>query len=138
MRDSASYIVTLIFDPSFGDRLAELPSGAPVWIVESLVNCAAVQRAWATQPSSAHLDGVTIFRGEENDAVASCKGILSEIELHHGTNSRQPPYSGIEVIGVELTSELKEALAEYGLARFTPRVDGFLAINSHPMPSVLP
>jgi hypothetical protein len=134
MSDSAPYIVTLVVDPNFGDRLAELPSGAPVWIIESPANRAAAQRAWAALPTATHLDGVTIFRGEESNALANCKGVLSAIEIHHGVHSHVPPYSGLDVIGVELTPELSAALAEYGMTELTPRTDGFRA--SHEQPTV--
>jgi hypothetical protein len=132
MSDSAPYIVTLVVDPAFGDRLAELPRGAPVWIVESPTNRAAVQRAWAALPTATHLDGVTIFRGEESDAVASCLDVLSQIDLHHGAHSHVPPYSGLDVIGAELAPELRAALAKYGMTELTPRTDGFRASRKQP------
>ena len=134
MSDSSPYIVTLVVDPAFGDRLAELPSGTPVWIVESPANRAAVQRAWTAVPSATHPNGVTIFRGAQGDPVASCKGVLSEIDLHHGVHSHVPPYSGLEVIGAEITPELSAALAEYGMTELAPRAGGFRA--SHQQPTV--
>jgi hypothetical protein len=133
MSNAEPYIVTVVVDPAFGDRLAELPSTVPVWIIESPANRAAVQRAWAGRSSSStHLDGVTIFRGEENDAAASCKGVLSDIDLHHGAYSHVPPFTGLEVIGAELTPELSAALAEYGLTQLTPRANGFRASKAEP------
>ena len=134
MSTSEPYLVTLVVDPLFGERLAELASGGPVWIIEVPANRAAAQRAWEALPTATYLDGVTIFRGNENDAVASCKGILSEIDLHHGAHSHVPPYSGLEVIGAELTPELRAALGEYGMTDLTPRTGGFRA--SHEQPTV--
>ena len=127
MSDSEPYIVTLVVDPAFGDQLEELPPGRPVWIIESPANRAAVQRVWATLPTATHVDGVTIFRAEGSDAVASCQGILSQIDLHHGLHSHVPPYSGLEVIGAELTPDLSAALAGYGMTKLTPRTGGFRA-----------
>jgi hypothetical protein len=40
------YTVYVVVDPNFGERLASLPIGIPVWIVDTPSNKPVAQRLW--------------------------------------------------------------------------------------------
>jgi hypothetical protein len=40
------------------------------------------------------------------------------IELHHGSQSADPPYTALEVIGTPLTLKAKNGFSEYGFNEF--------------------
>ncbi len=124
----SQYIVAVVLETEFGDRLCELAARMPVWIVDTPVNRSAAEQHWAGHPMSTHLDGVTTFTVDlAGTAEAWLVGILADVDLHHGYYSHDPAYSAIEIYGASLTPEVREALAEYGLMAFAERSGGFVA-----------
>lgn len=131
---SSLYVVTVIVDPDFGDRLAALPPGAPAWIADTPANRSAAQRCWAEAPAAGQAEGVTTFRVEDGALPSAwCEAILPEVDLHHGAYSHTPPYAALDVLGADATPELRAALAAFGLTHLEPITGGFRA--SHAMPS---
>jgi hypothetical protein len=49
--------------------------------------------------------------------------ILETVEDHHGEFHHEPPWSEIDVFGVELTDELEKAFGDLGVTEFE-RVEG--------------
>jgi len=121
-------------DREFGERLAELERGVPIWIVNSPTNKPAVQRLWHEHPEQSHLTGITTFN---NRRSASPDEMLSDeldtIDLHHGAHSADPPYTVVEVLGTPLTARAKSALSFYGFNEFRENLLGFTTIR--PLPS---
>lgn len=89
------YRVFVVLDRDYGQRLAELAETGPVWIVDTPANRSVAQEIWAARPNRSHLDGVTTFKAPKD---ASSEDILIDeldtIDLHHGTHSASPPYTG--------------------------------------------
>jgi hypothetical protein len=125
------YRVYIIVDPDFGEKLAQLERGAPVWIVDSPTNKPVVQRFWNEHPNESHLTGITAFHNWDSLSPEDMLlRKLDTIELHHGPYSANPAYSVIEVLGTQLTSTAKNGLAEYGFDVFHITSTGFVAIRS--------
>lgn len=128
---SDPYIVAVVLDPDFGDRLRDLPAGMPVWIVDTPANRAAAETVWASRPGLKHGDGVTTFRIDRGLAPESwLTDVLPIVALHHGEYSHVPPYTGIEVFGAAVTPVVREALDQFGIGNVTERSGGFLATRS--------
>jgi hypothetical protein len=127
------YKVSVVVDREFGEQLARLTPGAPVWIVDTPINKPVAQRLWREQPQNDSLTGITTFdfsnSASPEDIVAS---MLGAIDLHHGHYSADPPYTVIEVFGARLTDKLKAELSEYGFSEFEPGSTGFRAIRPLP------
>jgi hypothetical protein len=122
------YKVYVVVDRDFGERLDMLERGVPVWIVDTPANNVAVQRAWQRLPDANHLTGVTTF--SDIGAATASELLLAEIDtidLHHGANSADPPYTVLEVIGAPLTGEIKDGLSVYGFDEFRESATGFTA-----------
>jgi hypothetical protein len=51
--------VRVVVDAGFGERLAQLPPGEPVWVVDSAANAPVAKRLWAARPGE---NGITTFR----------------------------------------------------------------------------
>jgi hypothetical protein len=122
------YKVYIIVEREFGEKLAELERGVPVWIVDTPTNKPVAQRFWNEHPDEDHLTGITTF----NDLSSLSTGEmlldqLETIELHHGSHSANPPYTVIQVFGTQLTPNVKSALAEYGFNSFRTTPAGFTA-----------
>jgi hypothetical protein len=127
---SDSYIVAVVLDPTFGDRLRDLPVGTPVWIADTPVNRAAAEALWVSRPELTHLDGVTTFRIDPGSGPEVWLAeVLPDLDLHHGEYSHVPPYAGIEVFGAGATPVVREALGQLGIGNITERPGGFLATS---------
>lgn len=123
-----------MLDREFGDRLSELAQAGPVWIVDTPLNRAAVQKIWAVHPNRSHLGGVTGFKtGDDSSPEDSLIDELGTLDLHHGTYSADPPYTVLEVIGAEMIDRVKTALSKFGFTEFQATAEGFRAVC--PLPS---
>jgi hypothetical protein len=103
--------VAIVFDPAFGDRLAALVMRTPVWIVESNPNRAAVSEAWNRASDWPHIS-VTVFRPPDD-----LEHLLSQI----GHPQR------LDVIGLPLTDDAREALHAAGFTKIAETSEGFRA-----------
>jgi hypothetical protein len=127
------YSVTVILDATYGDSLLALPVGTPVWIVDSPPNRTAAQRVWAQRTSGSHLDGITTFKTREGASVEQMLlGKLDSIDLHHGTYSAEPLYTVLEVIGADVTEQIKSAMSAFGFTEFETTALGFRAVRPLP------
>jgi len=103
--------VAIVFDAGFGDRLSGLVMRMPVWIVESAANRPAVSEAWNRATEWPHIS-VTVFRPPDD-----LKHLLSQI----GHPQR------VDVIGLPLSDDAREALHAAGFTKISETADGFRA-----------
>jgi hypothetical protein len=103
--------VAIVFDREFGDRLAALVMRTPVWIVESSANRSAVSEAWNRANDWPQIS-VTVFRPPDD-----LKHLLSQI----GRPQR------VDVIGLPLTDDAREALSAAGFTKIAETSEGFRA-----------
>jgi hypothetical protein len=109
--------VAIVVDPEFGFRLAELAVRMPVWVIDTPANRSATERIWAAATRPTAEGGVTIFRADLSEPPDErVVAILSDVELHHGEYSHDPPLNALEIHGVALTRTLRAALAEMGFS----------------------
>jgi hypothetical protein len=112
-------MVAIILDPAFGDRVEQVLAGQPVWICHSALNRLATEAIWAAKPLPS--DELTIFNTSPSDTPESnFISILGTIDEHH------PNWTTLEVIGVQLTEEVKLALTDVVDGRFSTIANGFL------------
>ena len=131
---AAPYKVYVVVDREFGEQLADLEQGAPVWIVDTPTNKPVAQRLWKGRTGKDHLSGITTF--EVPNALSPEDMLFAElntIDLHHGPHSADPPYTVIEVVGAPLTTRAKAALSEYGFNEFHAKPKGFTARRLVPL-----
>ncbi|HTS12932.1 MAG TPA: hypothetical protein VMH00_12500 [Candidatus Limnocylindrales bacterium] len=122
--------VCVVVDRNFGERLAGLPRGVPVWIVDTPSNKPVAQRLWKERPDENHLTGITTFDDMEASSPEELLiAKLDSIDLHHGAHSADPPYAVLEVLGTRLTDRAKHALAAYGFDEFHEDPSGFRAMR---------
>jgi hypothetical protein len=114
-------------DPSFGNRLADLPIGEPAWVVGSRCNRPIIQQLWRERHADSHLTGITQFDPHGATAEEILLNELDTIDLHHGRYSSDPPWSAAIVYGATPTADLAQAFATIGFATLTPTADGFIA-----------
>jgi len=103
--------VTIVFDPEFGDRLAPLVMRMPVWIAESGANRPAVAEAW-TRATEWPQISVTVFRPTD--------------ELRHLLSQIGHPRR-VDVVGLSLTDDAREALYAVGFTNLAATGEGFRA-----------
>jgi len=121
------YVIAVVLDVNFGERLFQFANGMPVWIVDTSANRAAAEKQWARTPAAPHTDGVTTFKVDLNlPAQAWLADVLPMVDLHHGGHSHVP-YDALEVIGIEPDQAVRHALAEYGLTEIRENLTGFTA-----------
>jgi hypothetical protein len=128
------YKVIVVLDPDFGERLADLPPGVPVWIVDTVINRLVAHRLSKERPPKSHLDGITTFRG--GSASTPEQRLIDEfsmIDLHHGPYSADPPYSELEIYGVSATPVVRSALEHIGFEVTASTDTGFQAVRRTPI-----
>src|SRR3954463_12317750 len=98
-KSASAYLVHIVVDPAFGERLATVPVGEPVWIIESALNTPVAHRLWAERPKD-YRDGITTSVADADSVPESeLIRILDTVDEHHGEYSAEPPYSLLDVIG---------------------------------------
>ena len=127
---SAPYKVIVVVSRDFGERLAALPEGTPVWIVDTPTNSLVAHRLWNERKRD-HLTGITTFQADPSTSPeAALIGVLDGIDLHHGPFSADPPYTQLEVFGTNPSEEVRTELSRYGFNEFESTVEGFLCSRS--------
>jgi hypothetical protein len=127
------YKVYVVVDRNFGAQLNEIERGVPVWIVESQDNKPVVQRLWQERTFESHFEGITIFADSAGlSAEEILLGELDTIDLHHGIHSANPPYTVLEIVGVNLTVSVKTELVSLGFDDFQSTSTGFIATRPEP------
>jgi hypothetical protein len=108
------YIVHIVVDNEFGDKLHDLPFREPAWVVASKTNKVIIKELWESRPDENHTEGITSFDYDEEDSPEQrFMEILESILEHHGPYSHDPPCSKINVIGADLTDQIKNFLLGY-------------------------
>jgi hypothetical protein len=125
--------VYVVVDREFGEQLARLARGVPIWIVDTPLNRAVAQRLWKERHQEDYLTGITTFNDlESSSAEDLLVRELDTIDLHHGAESADPPYTVLEVLGTPLTDRIKSELSQYGFDEFHPNSAGFYAVRPVP------
>ena len=134
MTDAAGYVVGIVVDPDFGERVVTLLDRMPVWIADTETNSAAVARVSPERMRSGeNVDhtargALTTFAVDVKATPESwCLDILDTVAGHHDHYSHSPGYSALEVYGARPSPELLKALAGYGLTDVVPLSNGFRA-----------
>jgi hypothetical protein len=126
---SGEHRVTVVVDPAFSSVLAETAVARHVWVVRTPQTEKIAERVWLDQQTNQDQwndAGLTLFNGGTTPE-ASLISILGAVELHHGESSHDPPLSVIEVLGVEQTPSIRQALVALGFTETKPMDDGFIA-----------
>jgi hypothetical protein len=99
----------------------------------SFANEPVIRSIWANHPALDHLTGIT---GMPFDPLVAAEdrfiSELSTIDLHHGPYSTSNPYTELEVVGIQLTSAVREAMTLLRFTEFEEHPDGFVARRSQP------
>ena len=133
MMAAIPYKVCIVVDRKFGERLADLERGVPVWIVDTPPNKAVAQRLWEERPEESHLTGITTFDDDESSSPEdTLLAKLETIDLHHSGYSANPPYTILEVIGTRLSPIIEKEMSVYGFNEFHINSAGFTATRSEP------
>ena len=122
------YIVHVVVDDEFGDKLHDLPFREPAWVVDSPTNKVIIKELWEARADENHTEGITSFIYDEADPPEKrFMGILDSMIEHHGPYSHDPPCSKVNVIGAELTDQIRNFLSEYDFTKFEITKLGFTA-----------
>ena len=122
--------VTIVVDPIYGGKVSTLSERIHVWLADTPPNRAAAEQVWRTRPDGDLESGVTTFKVAAGASPEQwVLDILSTVLEHHGEYSHDPPLSFVDIIGVERSPNLTEALISAGLTDFTRRSDGWRATS---------
>jgi hypothetical protein len=129
MADTAGYVVAIVVDPDFGDRLSALLERMPVWIADTESNrtAAARARSASTQSAIGHtsIGALTTFNVDRQETPEFWSiGALDDVARHHDRYSHSPGYSAVEVYGATPSPRLLSALAAYRLTEITSLATG--------------
>ena len=119
--------ILLIYDQAFGEKLREATPSSPIWIVASPANNPYIAEAWS-QGHADHLVGVTKLNHDPaSRAEDHFLDDLSTIDLHHGPYSTDTPYTALEVLGLRMTDQFRQALSQLGFDQINETDTGFHA-----------
>ena len=129
MSGSVPPTVCVIVDRDYGERLASVPAGVAVWIVDSSANSPVAQRLWQARLAG-HVHDITTFQAASGSAPETdLIDALDTVDLHHGRFSANPPYSRLRVIGCRPTEAVCAAIAQLGFRVVGSSEQGFDAIR---------
>ena len=127
------YVVVIVLDPAFGDRILEVGRHNDVWIAPSEVNRDAANRLWKLVESEPSPPLVSMWSAPRTGATeAEWLGILQDIEMHHGEYAHDPVVTRLRIIGVAPEPHSIAALREYGYTRIESETGGFTACRALP------
>jgi hypothetical protein len=114
----------------YGDRIRGLPADEPAWIVDTPDNHAVIQSIWREREGQNVLEGIASFpfdasAGHEDWLIAE----LGVIDLHHGEFSHNPPYSILNVIGVQWSERIQRELNSLGFDKYEATSEGFTCMR---------
>jgi len=122
------YLVHIVVDDRFGERLKEMAFGEPIWIADSLHNHPVIEEIWRLRKDEGQSDGVTSFKyNDQHTAEQRLIGIFGTVVLHHGSHSHNPPVSVVNIIGATVTDRVEAHLKGYGFGHFSETEAGFVA-----------
>jgi hypothetical protein len=80
------------------------------------------------------LEGITTFKFSDGSSPEDVPvNELNTIDLHHGTDSANPPYTVLDVIGTAITPRIKTALAQLGFDEFQEIPQGSVRYGLFPL-----
>jgi hypothetical protein len=124
----SEYIVGIVVDASFGERVHTLVEHMPTWIVDTPPNRAAAEAHWRVHPGASHTAGLTTFRVNPGRGPEEwCADVLGTVIEHHGEHSHHPPVTVLEIVGARPVEHLVAELAKYGYVEVSPTPEGFRA-----------
>lgn len=128
---SKAYRVHVVVDPHYGALILDLPVDEPAWIVDSPNNRYFIKKAVEVHRDIEHWAGITSFkfvdREKPDDRFIN---ILWSVDLHHGEYSHDPPYSILNVIGVEWSEKIHEELGTFKFESHEATPQGFVATRT--------
>jgi hypothetical protein len=128
MGSDNNYVIALVVDANFGDRLGEVARRFDVWVVPSSENRKAVEKLREEKAEGKLGLQISMWSNPIDVSLESAwLGMLNDIELHHGEYSHHPPVSELEVVGTEANHAARVALLAYGYSQITPTKSGFRA-----------
>jgi hypothetical protein len=116
MTASASeYLVIIVLDPQFGDRIVETGLNHDIWITPSEANRDGAKRLWSLLESRPDKPLVSMWSAPRDGATETeLMGILEDVERHHGEYSHDPPVSALRVIGLPPDARVIACLEAFG------------------------
>lgn len=122
-----TYQVHVVIDPNYGDAIRDLPIGEPAWIVDSPDNHPVIVSIMHECTSSDYLTGISSFKYDtQTQPEDRLIGILSTVDVHHGEYSHDPPYSILNIIGVEWSQKIQKELSKFGFTDHEATPNGFI------------
>ena len=130
------YVVALVVDPELGEAIRPLAQTMHVCAVGSPINRAVAEDLWKSGPQPPQYDnesGITPFDYDpKSDRESWCRQIIDTIDQHHDQWSHDPPYTVLNVYGLQFSAALKPAFESLGFVEFQETAHGFCAIKSEP------
>jgi hypothetical protein len=103
--------IAIVVDPNFR-FLKDIAVEMPVWILETPSNRARAEELWKDVKAGTATFDITTFKSDPSDPIEAALDKIETIELHH------PDLTGIEIIGVFATPQLKTSLSAAGYEAF--------------------
>ena len=112
--------VAIVLDESFGKRLLLLAQRLHVWAVESPANAEAANtflKMDVSLPSEPLERGITTFMAQGSSRCETLVAVLEDVDEHHGEYAHSPPWTVLEVYGLDETDADRVGFAEYGITQ---------------------
>jgi hypothetical protein len=122
--------IALVLDQDFGDRLDDLSSQMPVWIVPSEANDLPIKRL--RQDLRRSITTLLTQKNESADEILWRS--LADIEEHHGPFSTEHPYDTVYILGADDFALTPKAMRDLGLVGLK-RVAGGYSVSKVRAPS---
>jgi len=127
------YVVVIVLDPAFGDRILEVGRNNDVWMTPSEVNRDAANRLRKLVENESNAPFVSMWSTPRTGATEDeWLGILQDIEMHHGEYAHDPLVTRLRIIGATPEPHSVAALREYGFTEIKSEAGGFTVSRAAP------
>jgi hypothetical protein len=130
---AGDYVVFIVLDPAFGDRIIEIGRRNDIWVAPSDVNRDAMDRLRKLVENEPNPPLISMWSTPRTGATeVEWLGILATIEMHHGEYAHDPAVTRLWIIGVLPEEHVVTALRAYGYLKIELETEGFSAARNEP------
>jgi hypothetical protein len=119
--------VVLVLGHVTRERLLELLHRAHVWLVATPAHANLERELWTEHRATGLPGDVTSFVSTSAPAEERIAELVASIDKHHDERARDGAWTTLEVLGAELTHELRAVLERYGAVQLSAAETGFVA-----------
>jgi hypothetical protein len=123
----AGHRVVIVVGPGLAADVRRIAGDRHVWAIRTPEYQRVADEERRSFPGHSLERGVTLFRADNTSTEQALISIFGTVQEHHGEYSHHPPLDEVEVVGADLTPEVRAELSAFGFTEIVRSGRGFVA-----------